>query len=259
MTEYSKRNCFQFHFQKVTVTKRGFPLLLMNQTNDPSLPTMSSPSFNNAQLSQPQPGQYAPYYSSLPQSMQSPLNQQQNPPTLPTIINESAPLESDSDQEPHKPKPKGRKKIAISYIHDKSRRHITFSKRKKGLLKKAHELSALTGTEILLLVVSESGLVYTFATQKLEPIITRQEGKGLIQACLDGGRAGRSAEEEEVQEVKSEIKREIRENGGFAEQRDDFEVKGQSEGYQQMQQQQQVVYRQEQQEGDQVCLIIIIL
>lgn len=67
-------------------------------------------------------------------------------------------------------------------------RHITFSKRKAGIMKKvclledaqylrctqteggsidqlqAYELSKLTGTEVLLLVVSETGLVYTFTT-----------------------------------------------------------------------------------------------
>ena len=51
---------------------------------------------------------------------------------------------------------------------------------------------------MLLLVVSETGLVYTFTTTKLQPLVTRDEGKNLIQACLnapdgegpDGGPAG---------------------------------------------------------------------
>lgn len=33
-------------------------------------------------------------------------------------------------------KRKGRRKIQIEYISDKSRRHITFSKRKSGIMKK---------------------------------------------------------------------------------------------------------------------------
>ncbi|KAJ1827785.1 transcription factor of the MADS box, partial [Coemansia sp. RSA 2599] len=78
----------------------------------------------------------------------------------------------------------GRRKIKIEYIEDKSRRHITFSKRKAGIMKKAYELSTLTGTQVLLLVVSETGLVYTFTTPKLQPIVTQPEGKNLIQACL---------------------------------------------------------------------------
>ena len=42
----------------------------------------------------------------------------------------------------------------------------------------------LTGTQVMLLVASETGHVYTFATRKLQPIITSDSGKELIQACL---------------------------------------------------------------------------
>lgn len=79
----------------------------------------------------------------------------------------------------------GRRKIEIRYIDDKSRRHITFSKRKAGIMKKAYELSTLTGTQVLLLVASETGHVYTFATPKLQPLIIKPEGKHLIQTCLN--------------------------------------------------------------------------
>jgi pheromone receptor transcription factor len=43
----------------------------------------------------------------------------------------------------------------------------------------AYELSVLT--QVLLLVVSETGLVYTFTTPKLQPLVTKPEGKNLIQ------------------------------------------------------------------------------
>jgi pheromone receptor transcription factor len=48
----------------------------------------------------------------------------------------------------------------------------------------AYELSVLTGTQVLLLVVSETGLVYTFTTPKLQPLVTKPEGKNLIQVWL---------------------------------------------------------------------------
>lgn len=80
---------------------------------------------------------------------------------------------------------KERRKIEIKFIENKTRRHVTFSKRKHGIMKKAFELSVLTGTQVLLLVVSETGLVYTFSTPKFEPIVTQQEGRNLIQACLN--------------------------------------------------------------------------
>ncbi|EIE82460.1 hypothetical protein RO3G_07165 [Rhizopus delemar RA 99-880] len=51
--------------------------------------------------------------------------------------------------------------------------------------RRAYELSTLTGTQVLLLVVSETGLVYTFTTPKLQPVVTKPEGKNLIQSCLN--------------------------------------------------------------------------
>lgn len=49
----------------------------------------------------------------------------------------------------------------------------------------AYELSTLTGTQVMLLVASETGHVYTFATRKLQPMITSESGKALIQTCLN--------------------------------------------------------------------------
>ncbi|KAG0320150.1 transcription factor of the MADS box [Dissophora globulifera] len=94
--------------------------------------------------------------------------------------------DEDDEEEEDAPKSKraGRRKINIEYIEEKGRRHITFSKRKSGIMKKAYELSTLTGTQVLLLVVSETGLVYTFTTPKLQPLVTQPEGKNLIQSCL---------------------------------------------------------------------------
>eukprot|EP00127_Corallochytrium_limacisporum_P004718 Clim_evm72s172 gene=Clim_evmTU72s172 len=92
--------------------------------------------------------------------------------------------ESDDDSETEVVRA-GRRKISIEFIEDKSRRHITFSKRKRGIMKKAYELSTLTGTQVLLIVASETGHVYTFATPKLQPLITKNEGKTLIQGCLN--------------------------------------------------------------------------
>ena len=83
-----------------------------------------------------------------------------------------------------KKKTKGRVKIKMEFIEDKTRRYTTFSKRKTGIMKKAYELSTLTGTQVMLLVASETGHVYTFATDKLQPMITSDAGKSLIQSCL---------------------------------------------------------------------------
>ncbi|XP_071445241.1 serum response factor-like isoform X2 [Hetaerina americana] len=86
---------------------------------------------------------------------------------------------------PNGKKTKGRVKIKMEYIDNKLRRYTTFSKRKTGIMKKAYELSTLTGTQVMLLVASETGHVYTFATRKLQPMITSEAGKALIQTCLN--------------------------------------------------------------------------
>lgn len=78
-----------------------------------------------------------------------------------------------------------KQKIPIKYIENKTRRHVTFAKRKHGIMKKAYELSVLTGANVLLLILSRSGLVYTFTTPKLESIVRDEDGKMLIRACLN--------------------------------------------------------------------------
>lgn len=56
---------------------------------------------------------------------------------------------------------------------------------------------------MLLLVASETGHVYTFATPKLQPLITKPEGKNLIQACLNApdGSDYQSADYEHEEDV----------------------------------------------------------
>jgi hypothetical protein len=67
-----------------------------------------------------------------------------HPPPLPgpvgddAFINDDAANESGADEDDDEDKPKsdkkaGRRKIKIEFIQDKSRRHITFSKRKAGV------------------------------------------------------------------------------------------------------------------------------
>src|SRR3989338_3307477 len=78
----------------------------------------------------------------------------------------------------------GRRRIPIQFITDRNRRQFSFSKRKGGIMKKAFELSILTGAEVLLLVVSETGHVYTFSSPKFRSLISCSHGINLIRACL---------------------------------------------------------------------------
>ncbi len=47
----------------------------------------------------------------------------------------------------------------------------------------------------MLLVASETGHVYTFATRKLQPMITSDAGKALIQTCLNSPDIGMQGDE----------------------------------------------------------------
>jgi len=78
-----------------------------------------------------------------------------------------------------------KEKIKIEFIEDKTKRNVTFSKRKTGLLKKAFELSAMTESQILALVVSETGNVFSYATDDLLPLLNEEEFRTAIKACLE--------------------------------------------------------------------------
>ncbi|CAN8312372.1 unnamed protein product [Cochlearia groenlandica] len=57
---------------------------------------------------------------------------------------------------------RGRQKIEIKEIHQESKRQVTFSKRRRGLFKKAAELSVLTGAKIAVITFSKCGRIYKF-------------------------------------------------------------------------------------------------
>ncbi|EGT32286.1 hypothetical protein CAEBREN_02826 [Caenorhabditis brenneri] len=110
---------------------------------------------------------------------------QNSSPALPEGTSSTPTPSSSTGLLPNGKKTKGRVKIKMEYINNKLRRYTTFSKRKTGIMKKAFELSTLTGTQVMLLVASETGHVYTYATKKLRPMIDSETGKAMIQSCLN--------------------------------------------------------------------------
>ena len=58
----------------------------------------------------------------------------------------------------------GKRKIEMKRIEDKHSRHVSFSKRRSGLMRKAYELSVLCDVEIGLIVFSSSGNLYEFCS-----------------------------------------------------------------------------------------------
>jgi MADS-box transcription factor, plant len=66
----------------------------------------------------------------------------------------------------------GRGKVQLKRIENKINRQVTFSKRRNGLLKKAHEISVLCDAEVAVIVFSPKGKLYEYGTDsRYEPLI----------------------------------------------------------------------------------------
>ncbi|XLT95561.1 hypothetical protein HN873_017223, partial [Arachis hypogaea] len=57
-----------------------------------------------------------------------------------------------------------RGKIEMKRIENATSRQVTFSKRRSGLLKKAHELSVLCDAQIALIIFSQSGRLFEYSS-----------------------------------------------------------------------------------------------
>ncbi|KAL8262396.1 hypothetical protein R6Q59_023745 [Mikania micrantha] len=68
-----------------------------------------------------------------------------------------------------------RTKVDLKHIEDVQRRRVCFSKRRTGLMKKAHELSVLCNADIGVVVFSAAGKLYDFASSSssIQQIIRR--------------------------------------------------------------------------------------
>lgn len=58
----------------------------------------------------------------------------------------------------------GRGRVQLKRIENKINRQVTFSKRRSGLLKKAHEISVLCDAEVALIVFSTKGKLVEYST-----------------------------------------------------------------------------------------------
>lgn len=70
----------------------------------------------------------------------------------------------------------GRGRVQLKRIENTINRQVTFSKRRSGLLKKAHEISVLCDAEVALIVFSPKGRLYEYSTHSsMERILERYE------------------------------------------------------------------------------------
>ncbi|XP_076937372.1 MADS-box protein AGL42-like [Bidens hawaiensis] len=66
-----------------------------------------------------------------------------------------------------------RGKVELKRIENSSSRQVTISKRRNGLLKKAEELSVLCDADVALIIFSEKGKLYQFASSNMQKIIQK--------------------------------------------------------------------------------------
>ncbi|MED6116753.1 Agamous-like MADS-box protein ap1, partial [Stylosanthes scabra] len=58
----------------------------------------------------------------------------------------------------------GRGKVELKQIENKINRQVTFSKRRTGLRKKAHEISVLCDAQVALIVFNTRGKLFDFSS-----------------------------------------------------------------------------------------------
>lgn len=66
----------------------------------------------------------------------------------------------------------GRGRVQLKRIENNINRQVTFSKRRSGLLKKAHEISVLCDAEVALIVFSPKGKLFQYATDSWYDLIS---------------------------------------------------------------------------------------
>ncbi|XP_021756492.1 truncated transcription factor CAULIFLOWER A-like [Chenopodium quinoa] len=70
----------------------------------------------------------------------------------------------------------GRGRVQLKKIENKINRQVTFSKRRSGLVKKAHEISVLCDAEVALIVFSHRGKLFEYSSDSsMEKILERYE------------------------------------------------------------------------------------
>ncbi|KAG8099412.1 hypothetical protein GUJ93_ZPchr0013g34628 [Zizania palustris] len=70
----------------------------------------------------------------------------------------------------------GRGPVQLRRIENKINRQVTFSKRRNGLLKKAHEISVLCDADVALIVFSTKGKLYEYSSHtSMEEILERYQ------------------------------------------------------------------------------------
>ncbi|KAI3934069.1 hypothetical protein MKW92_041413 [Papaver armeniacum] len=109
----------------------------------------------------------------------------------------------------------GRAKIEIKYIENTPNRQATYSKRRSGIMKKAHELTVLCDAQICVIMFSNTGKLHEYVSPSttLKEFVDRYQRE----TCRDLWEAEHEALEEELrtqQEIGIRLKKDIRQRTG---------------------------------------------
>ncbi|KAF7809020.1 40S ribosomal protein S8-like [Senna tora] len=104
----------------------------------------------------------------------------------------------------------GRGRVQLKRIENKINRQVTFSKRRNGLFKKAHEISVLCDAEVALIVFSHKGKLFEYATDScMEKILERHERYAYAERQLTGGNDSGSQENWTIEYTRLKAKIEL--------------------------------------------------
>lgn len=113
----------------------------------------------------------------------------------------------------------GRGRVQMKRIENKISRQVTFSKRRTGLLKKAHEISVLCDADVALIVFSTKGKLFEYSTHSsMESILERYErysyAEKLLTAPENETQASWTLESSRLKAKIEVLERNIRHYGG---------------------------------------------
>ncbi|RDX86090.1 Agamous-like MADS-box protein AGL8, partial [Mucuna pruriens] len=81
----------------------------------------------------------------------------------------------------------GRGRVQLRQIENKISRQVTFSKRRTGLRKKAHEISVLCDAQVALIVFNAKGKLFEYSSESsMENVLERYERHAHIGQLVDG-------------------------------------------------------------------------
>ncbi|KVH99294.1 Transcription factor, K-box [Cynara cardunculus var. scolymus] len=97
----------------------------------------------------------------------------------------------------------GRGRVTLKRIENKINRQVTFSKRRSGLLKKAHEISVLCDADVALIVFSTKGKLCEYSTDasRMERILERYERHLYVERQLNAD----DPQSQELQNLEQQI------------------------------------------------------